>query len=106
MSNNDVIITMLIRAETRGGSNEWVWFSPQFEEAEKQKQERERAENFQALLQAEEEALITNEEEFDCPICFDTVEPGEGVTLRNCLHRFCKSVFYNCIELLYDCMVL
>ncbi|CAI8016046.1 RanBP-type and C3HC4-type zinc finger-containing protein 1 [Geodia barretti] len=62
----------------------------QFEEAEKQKQERERAENFQALLQAEEEALITNEEEFDCPICFDTVEPGEGVTLRNCLHRFCK----------------
>ena len=63
----------------------------QFAVAEKQERERERARNFQALVRAEEESLILNEEEFDCPVCFDTVPPGEGVTLRNCLHQFCKS---------------
>ena len=50
-------------------------------------------ENFQALLQAEEEdALVTNEKEFDCPICLIPIDPGEGVRLRGCLHQFCKSV--------------
>ena len=38
----------------------------------------------------EEEALITNKEELDCPICFITIEPGEGVTLRGCSHQFCR----------------
>ena len=54
--------------------------------------EREREQNFQALMQAEEEALITNEDEFECPICFVPIDPGEGVRLRGCLHQFCKSV--------------
>ena len=64
----------------------------QYTEAEKVRKERERVENFQALMQAEEEALVTNDEEFDCPICFVPVAPGEGVRLRGCLHQFCKSV--------------
>lgn len=47
-------------------------------------------ENFQALMQAEEEPLVTNDEKFDCPVCMTEVEPGEGVRLRGCLHQFCK----------------
>ena len=76
------------------GCNDWVWFSRcvQFEQAERQNLERERAENLQALLQAEQEALITNDEGFECTICLDDVEAGEGVVLRNCLHQFCKFV--------------
>ena len=64
----------------------------QYAEEQKKREERERVRNFQALLQAEEEeALVTNDEAFDCPICLTDVEPGEGVRLRGCLHLFCKS---------------
>ena len=34
--------------------------------------------------------LVPNTEEFECPICFDDYEPGEGVVLRECFHTFCK----------------
>ena len=37
--------------------------------------------------------LISNDEEFDCPVCYITVEVGEGVKLRNCLHHCCKYVY-------------
>ena len=34
--------------------------------------------------------LVPNTEEFECPICFDDYEPGEGAVLRECFHTFCK----------------
>ena len=34
--------------------------------------------------------LVPNTDEFECPICFDDYEPGEGVVLRECFHTFCK----------------
>ncbi|XP_043233405.1 ranBP-type and C3HC4-type zinc finger-containing protein 1-like [Amphibalanus amphitrite] len=34
--------------------------------------------------------LAPNADPFDCPICFCTMEPGEGVVLKECLHTFCR----------------
>ena len=36
--------------------------------------------------------LIANQEEIECPICFDNIAAEEGVVLRECLHSFCKYV--------------
>ena len=69
-------------------------FSPlhfQAEQARQREQELAREENLAALLQTAQQTLIPNPEEFDCGICFVPVEPGEGVVLRECLHRFCRS---------------
>lgn len=45
-----------------------------------------------AELQAlqEKDGLIGNTEQFDCIICLETVNIGDGVVLRDCLHQFCK----------------
>ena len=87
MSNGCVVHNVLVV-----GANIRVplTFLSQYAEEEKRRRERERVENFQALMQAEEEPLVTNDEQFDCPICMTEVEPGEGVRLRGCLHQFCK----------------
>ncbi|XP_077192131.1 ranBP-type and C3HC4-type zinc finger-containing protein 1 isoform X4 [Paroedura picta] len=58
----------------------------QYEQA-KEKQKRE---NYQRLLQEDGQSLVLSKAVIDCPICFGTLEPGEGVTLRECLHSFCK----------------
>lgn len=58
----------------------------QYEQA--QKEERER--NYLNLLATEEQNLIPNTAEADCPICFSTMQPGEGIVLRECLHTFCR----------------
>ncbi|XP_051887179.1 ranBP-type and C3HC4-type zinc finger-containing protein 1-like [Pristis pectinata] len=42
------------------------------------------------MLETDEQNLISASEEFECPICYVTLEHGEGVTLRECLHSFCK----------------
>lgn len=54
-----------------------------------QKEERER--NFLHLLATEDQNLISNATETDCPICFSPLEPQEGIVLRECLHTFCRS---------------
>ena len=41
-------------------------------------------------MDAEDANLNPNTKAFDCAICFVGYEPGEGVTLRGCLHQFCK----------------
>ena len=37
-----------------------------------------------------EDTLISKKEEFECSICFISIEPGEGVTLSGCSHLFCE----------------
>lgn len=51
---------------------------------------RERDRNLAALMQTAQQNIVSNTEEFECVICFSTVEPGDGVLLRECLHSFCK----------------
>ncbi|XP_038160140.1 ranBP-type and C3HC4-type zinc finger-containing protein 1 [Cyprinodon tularosa] len=53
-------------------------------------QELERQQNYMYLLATEEQNLIPNTTETDCPICMSTLQPGEGVVLRECLHTFCR----------------
>ncbi|RXM93608.1 RanBP-type and C3HC4-type zinc finger-containing protein 1 [Acipenser ruthenus] len=52
--------------------------------------ELQKVQNFQSLLDTDLLSLVPNSEEMDCPVCFNTIEPGEGVTLRECLHSVCR----------------
>ncbi|KAM6454646.1 sharpin isoform 3-T3 [Liasis olivaceus] len=61
--------------------------------------EQERLQNFQQLCQLEEEALVPNQQEMECRICYLMVEPGNGVLLRECLHSFCRA----CLRQLINC---
>ncbi|XP_069477913.1 sharpin isoform X2 [Ambystoma mexicanum] len=56
----------------------------------KKEQEEERVQNFLYLLQLDDEALVPNQEEIECLICYTRVPPGDGVLLRECLHSFCR----------------
>lgn len=62
----------------------------QYTEEEEVRKKQQAQQNFRSLKQAEEADFVTNNEKFDCPICFSEAEVGEGVTLRGCLHQFCK----------------
>ncbi|XP_068450568.1 ranBP-type and C3HC4-type zinc finger-containing protein 1 [Clinocottus analis] len=55
-----------------------------------QAQQEERQMNFLDLLATEEQNLISNATEADCPICFCPLTAEEGVVLRECLHTFCR----------------
>jgi len=52
-----------------------------------------------------QQKLLPNAEDFDCPICFTSIDKGEGVMLRECLHTCCKYVakykFLFCILCIY-----
>ncbi|XP_068598570.1 ranBP-type and C3HC4-type zinc finger-containing protein 1 [Brachionichthys hirsutus] len=65
----------------------------QYEET--QQEERER--NYMILLAVEDRDLIFTTTETDCPICLSTVEPGEAVVLRECLHSFCRECLHGTI---------
>lgn len=64
-----------------------------------------RARNNSPILYKQLKALgdrggfITNAEEFDCIICMGTIEVGDGVRLRECLHEFCITCIKNVILL-------
>ncbi|XP_012696513.1 ranBP-type and C3HC4-type zinc finger-containing protein 1 [Clupea harengus] len=52
--------------------------------------DEQRARNFHFHLETDSQNLIQNSEAMECPICFSTIEPGEGAVLRECLHGFCR----------------
>ncbi|XP_042259946.1 ranBP-type and C3HC4-type zinc finger-containing protein 1 isoform X1 [Thunnus maccoyii] len=55
-----------------------------------QAQQEEREKNYLHLLEIEEQNLIPNTTDTDCPICFSPLQPEEGIVLRECLHTFCR----------------
>ncbi|TNM88688.1 ranBP-type and C3HC4-type zinc finger-containing protein 1 [Takifugu flavidus] len=55
-----------------------------------QAQQEEREKNYTEFLATEEQNLIPNSTEIECPICFSAIQPGEGAVLRECLHAFCR----------------
>ncbi|XP_032897671.1 ranBP-type and C3HC4-type zinc finger-containing protein 1 isoform X2 [Amblyraja radiata] len=50
----------------------------------------ERERNYQLILETDDQNLVSASEEFECSICLITLDQREGVTLRECLHIFCK----------------
>ncbi|KAJ7999758.1 hypothetical protein DPEC_G00197740 [Dallia pectoralis] len=52
--------------------------------------DEERERNFLSLVETDAHSLVPNTEELDCPICYCPISPGEGATLRECLHVFCR----------------
>lgn len=57
---------------------------------EEQRRKREREKHFQEIQQANEQAIVENNEVFECPICTDEIEVGDGLILKQCLHQICK----------------
>ncbi|KAM9759619.1 ranBP-type and C3HC4-type zinc finger-containing protein 1 [Menidia menidia] len=55
-----------------------------------QAQQLEREMNYLHLLETDDQNLIPNATETDCPICFSSLLPGDGIVLRECLHTFCR----------------
>lgn len=50
------------------------------------------------LLNLDNADLVENTELFNCPVCFLDIPPKDGVTLRDCLHQFCKTCLKHTIE--------
>ncbi|KAK3085646.1 hypothetical protein FSP39_006577 [Pinctada imbricata] len=68
------------------------------EQERREKKARKSKDNYQRLLAVEDQNLIPNTEEFECPICFDTIGVQEGVILRECLHSFCKECLKGAVQ--------
>uniref|UniRef100_A0A3P8WYT8 RanBP-type and C3HC4-type zinc finger-containing protein 1 n=1 Tax=Cynoglossus semilaevis TaxID=244447 RepID=A0A3P8WYT8_CYNSE len=60
-------------------------------------QREERELNYLHLLATEDQNLILSTTQTDCPVCFSTLEPGEGIVLRECLHTFCRECLHDTI---------
>ncbi|XP_047663769.1 ranBP-type and C3HC4-type zinc finger-containing protein 1 isoform X3 [Tachysurus fulvidraco] len=62
----------------------------------------EREKNFLTLIETDNQDLVRNSEEFSCPVCCEDVQEGQGATLRECLHSFCrecvKMTILNCVD--------
>ena len=57
---------------------------------ERQKEKEQALENYLKLLNTDVVPVVTNEEEFECPVCYNDIDPGDGIRLRGCLHMVCK----------------
>lgn len=51
----------------------------------------------QLLALEDDTGIFTNTETFDCIICLETINTGDGVRLRNCLHEFCRDCLQSTI---------
>ncbi|XP_053986904.1 uncharacterized protein LOC128880641 [Hylaeus volcanicus] len=64
-----------------------------------------RMERYEELISLENCDVIPNSEPIECPVCFVTYGPREGVILRDCLHMFCRSCIANTIRYCEDAEV-
>lgn len=62
---------------------------------------------YSELVDLERQALIPNTEIFECEICMEQCNVGDGVVLRECVHSFCKGclsdVIRHCEEPMVSC---
>ncbi|CAG9853836.1 unnamed protein product [Phyllotreta striolata] len=56
------------------------------------------AQTYYQLLNLDNTDLIENVEPFTCLVCFAEIPAKEGVTLRECLHQFCKPCLSQTVE--------
>lgn len=57
--------------------------------------------DYESLLALNDVHLIQNVEQFECPVCFVDFDVGEGVTLQECLHSFCRYILNYLVLCLY-----
>lgn len=62
--------------------------------------------NYLQLINLDNADLVENVEPFECMVCYMEIQPGEGVTLRECLHQFCKLCLKNTVEYAEDAQVI
>ncbi|XP_025829856.1 uncharacterized protein LOC108736336 [Agrilus planipennis] len=55
-------------------------------------------EHYMQLVNLDNADLVENVKPFECLICFLEIGPGQGVTLRECLHQFCKPCLAHTIQ--------
>ncbi|XP_028179572.1 uncharacterized protein LOC114366794 [Ostrinia furnacalis] len=60
--------------------------------------EKKSSDVYNELVQLEQQALVPNAEEFECEICMEQCQPGDGVVLRECVHSFCKGCLSDVIR--------
>ncbi|XP_050295227.1 uncharacterized protein LOC126735315 isoform X2 [Anthonomus grandis grandis] len=60
---------------------------------------------YQQLVSLDNADLVSNAEDFECLVCYSQVVRGEGVTLRECLHQFCKECLAYTVEFAEDAEV-
>ncbi|XP_038606145.1 ranBP-type and C3HC4-type zinc finger-containing protein 1 [Tachyglossus aculeatus] len=63
-----------------------------------QRRQRQQEGNYQELVEVDAQNLVPTDGPVDCPICFTTLEPGQGVVLRECLHAFCRDCLLGTIR--------
>ncbi|XP_072377051.1 uncharacterized protein [Diabrotica undecimpunctata] len=68
------------------------------EEKTEQRTEDNQPQTYMQLLNLDNRDLIENTETFTCLVCFIDIAPREGVTLRECLHQFCKPCLSQTVE--------
>ncbi|CAL7950427.1 unnamed protein product [Xylocopa violacea] len=68
------------------------------EAEERSTPEEAKMDRYEELISLENCDVIPNSEPIECPVCFVTYGPREGVILRDCLHMFCRSCIANTIR--------
>ncbi|KOC65587.1 RanBP-type and C3HC4-type zinc finger-containing protein 1 [Habropoda laboriosa] len=68
------------------------------ETEERNTPEEVKMDRYEELISLENCDVIPNSEPIECPVCFVTYGPREGVILRDCLHMFCRSCIANTIR--------
>lgn len=58
-----------------------------------------------AELIYDEQNFLANVDKFECKICFTDASPGDGIVLKNCLHKFCKDCLINHIRSFEEVLV-
>ncbi|KAG7188742.1 hypothetical protein KM043_008362 [Ampulex compressa] len=69
----------------------------QEEQEEEHTTEELKMERYEELISLENCDVIPNSEPIECPVCFVTYGPREGVILRDCLHMFCRPCLANTV---------
>ncbi|XP_066254774.1 uncharacterized protein [Euwallacea similis] len=53
---------------------------------------------YMQLVSLDSADVVPNADKFECLVCFLEVAPNEGVTLRECLHQFCRDCLARTVE--------
>ncbi|XP_058794151.1 uncharacterized protein LOC131665917 [Phymastichus coffea] len=65
----------------------------------------EKLKRYEELMSLENCDVIITAEPIECPVCLMITVPGEGVTLRDCLHTFCRDCVINVVRYCEDAEV-